>query len=93
MTLDTIIMLLGTIVAVTPFLGLPPMMQDILFFLLGVAIISLGVAVRRKGPDALKSVQPIQSRNSDFVESVPHHDQIDHPIEEESMDVEHDEQQ
>ena len=47
MTLDTIIMLAGVLVALLPFLGFPSSWDTVLFFLLGVLVIGLGIAVRR----------------------------------------------
>ena len=49
MTLDTLIMLSGALVALLPFLGFPPDMRSILFLILGIFILALGIAVRRKG--------------------------------------------
>lgn len=48
MTLDTLIMLSGVFVAVLPFLGFPNSWDNVLFFLAGVFIISLGITVRRR---------------------------------------------
>ena len=49
MSLDTLIMLAGTLVVLLPFLGFPASWDTALFFLLGIAIIGLGIAVRRRG--------------------------------------------
>jgi len=49
MTLDTVIMLFGAIVAFLPFLQLPQDWTNFLAFLAGVIIIGLGIAVRRRG--------------------------------------------
>lgn len=49
MTLDTIIMLAGALVALLPFLGFPESWDMVIFFLLGVLVIGLGIAVRRRG--------------------------------------------
>ena len=49
MTLDTLIMLAGTFVVLLPFLGFPANWDTALFFLVGIAIIGLGIAVRRRG--------------------------------------------
>jgi membrane protein implicated in regulation of membrane protease activity len=48
MTLDTLIMLAGTLVALLPFLGLPTSWDTIIFFVLGILVIALGIAVRRR---------------------------------------------
>ena len=53
MTLDTIIMLTGGAIAVLPFLGFPTSWDDILFFLLGMLVVVLGIAVRRNAHHAL----------------------------------------
>ncbi|HEY4525132.1 MAG TPA: hypothetical protein VJL39_02100 [Candidatus Paceibacterota bacterium] len=47
MTLDTLIMLSGALVAVLPFLGFPNRWDSIFFVVLGIFIISLGIALRR----------------------------------------------
>ena len=49
MTLDTIIMLTGVIIAVVPFLGLPSFLSQILLVLAGAFVVALGIVVRRKG--------------------------------------------
>lgn len=49
MTIDTLIMLAGTAVAVLPFLGFPNSWDNALFFLLGMCVIALGIVVRRRG--------------------------------------------
>jgi hypothetical protein len=49
MTLDTVIMLFGAIVAVLPFLQLPLDWANFFAFIAGIVIIGLGVAVRRRG--------------------------------------------
>ena len=92
MTLDTIIMLVGTMVAALPFLGLPLGMQNLLFLVIGVGIISFGIIERRKYSSKVKNAPPPPVRHSDFVESTPH--QSEHPIEieEESLYVEHESQ-
>ena len=48
MTLDAVIMLVGAIVAVLPFIGLPNSWDAVIFFILGIIIIALGISVRRK---------------------------------------------
>jgi len=68
MTLDALIMLAGAFVAVLPFLGLPTSWDTVLFFLVGVFIISLGIIVRRRRGGSTKS----QSKNGGtFVENNP----------------------
>jgi hypothetical protein len=48
MTLDTLIMLAGALVALLPFLGFPDWVDTWIFFALGIAVIALGIAVRRR---------------------------------------------
>ncbi len=48
MTLDTLIMLAGALVALLPFLGFPSSWDTVIFFILGVIVIGLGIAVRRR---------------------------------------------
>lgn len=60
MTLDTIIMLAGALVALLPFLGFPEGWDKVLFFLLGALVIGLGVAVRRRSRStSIDSSSPI----------------------------------
>jgi hypothetical protein len=49
MTLDTVIMLLGALVAALPFLQFPQDWTNFFAFLAGIIIIGLGIAVRRRG--------------------------------------------
>lgn len=49
MTLDTLIMFSGALVAVLPFLGFPNSWDNAIFFLAGVFVIALGIVVRRRG--------------------------------------------
>lgn len=49
MSLDAIIMLIGALVALVPFLGFPNSWDRIIFLVLGVLIIVLGIVVRRRG--------------------------------------------
>ena len=53
MTLDTVIMLFGAIVAVLPFLQLPIDWTNFFVFLAGVVIIGLGIAVRRRNSQGM----------------------------------------
>lgn len=50
MTLDSLIMLSGVLVAILPFLGFPNSWDTVFFVMLGVLIISLGIVVRRRAP-------------------------------------------
>jgi membrane protein implicated in regulation of membrane protease activity len=67
MTLDALIMLAGAMVAAIPFLGFTIDMQMWIFFILGIVIIGLGIAVRRRG----ERQQQARTRKGEFVESVP----------------------
>lgn len=49
MTLDTLIMFSGALVAALPFLGFPSSWDNVIFFLAGVFVIALGIVVRRRG--------------------------------------------
>lgn len=48
MTLDTLIMLAGGLVALMPFLGFPPRWDAVIFFILGIFIVLFGVMLRRR---------------------------------------------
>lgn len=67
MSLDALIMLSGAIIAVMPFLGFTVAMQMWIFFVLGICVIALGIAVRRRGEKRRKPGK----RKGEFVESVP----------------------
>lgn len=66
MTLDTLIMFVGAMVALLPFLGFPNSWDKVILFLLGVFVIALGILVRRRlgGHNA-------RGRGETFVENVP----------------------
>ncbi|PIR82422.1 hypothetical protein COU20_02440 [Candidatus Kaiserbacteria bacterium CG10_big_fil_rev_8_21_14_0_10_59_10] len=49
MTLDALVIVSGVLVAALPFLAFPASWKSVMFPLLGVFIILLGVALRRKG--------------------------------------------
>jgi len=67
MSLDALIMLFGALVAVMPFLGFTVNMQMWILFILGIIIIGLGIAVRRRG----ERQRSIRARKGEFVESIP----------------------
>jgi len=67
MSLDALIMLAGALVAVMPFLGFTVNMQTWIFFFLGIIIIGLGIAVRRRG----QRQRSVRVRKGEFVESIP----------------------
>lgn len=67
MTVDALLMLSGTFVAVLPFLGFPQSWDTALLFIVGVFVVALGIVVRRRG-----LLPREQSRNTEgFSESVP----------------------
>ncbi|HCM43850.1 MAG: hypothetical protein UY39_C0009G0010 [Candidatus Kaiserbacteria bacterium GW2011_GWC2_49_12] len=49
MTLDILIIFAGSFVAVLPFLGFPSSWDTVLFFIAGIFVIGLGIAVQRRG--------------------------------------------
>lgn len=64
MTLDALIMLAGTLVALVPYMGLPRSWDDVILVVLGIFIVILGVVVRRR------KRRPASAQRA-FVESVP----------------------
>lgn len=70
MTVDTMIMLSGALVAVLPFLGFPNSWDNVLYFLAGIFVISLGIVVRRRGQ---RLVVKQKREPRDFVEAAPHY--------------------
>ncbi|HEY4527200.1 MAG TPA: hypothetical protein VJK53_05160 [Candidatus Paceibacterota bacterium] len=48
MTVDALTILMGVIIAVLPFLGLPNRWLRILLFILGACVVILGIVVRRR---------------------------------------------
>ena len=66
MTLDTLVMLVGALVAIIPIMqGIPDSWERPILFLLGVCVVALGVIVRRRGLGTTKQ------GHSTFVESAP----------------------
>lgn len=72
MTLDALIMLVGFLVAILPFLGFPIQWDNIILVVLGVFIIALGIFVRRRG--SARSPGAPKGNGTAFVESAPRHD-------------------
>ena len=69
MTLDSLIMLVGVLVTLLPFLGFPLKWDNIILVVLGVVVIALGIIVRRRG---LRNSSAVHKGNgTTFVESVP----------------------
>ncbi|MBI2610953.1 hypothetical protein HYW60_03385 [Candidatus Kaiserbacteria bacterium] len=66
MTLDALVMLAGAFVAVLPFLGLPNSWDTVLLFLVGMALVGLGIVLRRRLGSTLK-----RSSGEAFVENTP----------------------
>lgn len=48
MTLDALIMLCGTLVALLSIAGFPPSWYKPMFFILGIVVVILGIVVRRR---------------------------------------------
>lgn len=69
MTLDALIMLAGSLVALLPFLGFPNSWDTVMFFFLGIFVVALGIVVRRRGWK--QHPREPQQRASGFVESAP----------------------
>lgn len=65
MTIDAVIMLLGTFVALLPFLGFPVRWDSVLLVIVGVLVIVAGIIVRRRSTNE-------SSAQHAFVESAPH---------------------
>ncbi len=63
MTLDALIMLLGTFVALLPFLGFPNSWDTAILLIVGIIIVGLGIAVRRRGSSSglTKSRQTLET--------------------------------
>ncbi len=70
MTLDSLIILSGALVAILPFLGFPNTWDAVIFVVLGALVVALGIVVRRRAPR-----RPVHDRDSIFVENSPRHDQ------------------
>lgn len=68
MTLDSLILLAGGLIAVLPFLGIPNRIDTILFTLLGIFVISLGIVIRRRKE---KKPRRRSAREPQFVENAP----------------------
>lgn len=58
MTLDALIMLIGALVAVIPFLGFPNTWDSALLLTAGIIIILLGIIVRRRGSRSARPHHP-----------------------------------
>jgi hypothetical protein len=69
MTLDSLIMFCGALVAILPFLGFPNSWDSVIFAVLGAIVISLGIVVRRRTP------RRQSGRDSIFVENSPKQDE------------------
>ena len=70
MSLDTVIIAFGALVAVLPFLQLPQDWTNFLAFIAGVTIVGLGIAVRRRGTRA-EDEQPKLFEDDTQPEDVP----------------------
>ena len=65
MTIDTLIILSGSLVVLLPFLGFPDSWDTVFFFILGVLIIGLGIAIRRKKPSDKPHIPHIDDTRSE----------------------------
>ncbi|MBM3260884.1 hypothetical protein FJY93_00525 [Candidatus Kaiserbacteria bacterium] len=70
MTLDAVIMLVGAIVAILPFLGFPSSWDSVLYFILGVIVIALGIVVRRRSAHTTSDAKRVSAKDT-YVEAVP----------------------
>lgn len=68
MTIDVLIVFMGILVTLLPFLGFPLAIDNVILVVLGVIVIMLGIVVRRRGLMRRSSIQG----HGTFVESVPH---------------------
>ena len=66
MTLDALIMLLGSFVALLPFLGFPNSWDTVLLLIAGIIIVFLGIVVRRR---VRRNSADSRAEERDFVES------------------------
>ena len=71
MTLDALIILAGTLVAMLPFAGFPNSWDTVIFFFLGLLVIGLGIVVRRRTDD----LKPPVRRSNEFIEHAPETDE------------------
>lgn len=58
MSIDTLVILSGAFVAVLPFLGFPSSWDKIIFLILGIFVLSLGIALRRRGQSKGETLPP-----------------------------------
>ena len=70
---ETLIIFLGAWVAVQSFLGFPLQWDEVALAILGVAILGLGVLLRR---DAIARRAPRARRTETFVENVPVQEEV-----------------
>ena len=73
MTLDTLMMLVGALIAVMQFLGFPSSWDNVLYFLAGALVILLGIIVRRRTAQK----PPAARSNGTFSENAPDFDRHD----------------
>ncbi len=66
MTLDSLIMLCGALVAILPFLGFPNTWDSVFLVVLGVLVVTFGIVVRRRTPR-----RSVRDRDALFVENSP----------------------
>jgi hypothetical protein len=66
MTLDSLIILCGALVALLPFLGFPNSWDRVFLLILGICVVGLGIVLRRRASSRVKN------RETHVVEHVPH---------------------
>jgi hypothetical protein len=86
MTVDALIMLCGALVALMPFLGFPANWDSIIFFILGIFVVALGIAVRRQQVRKQEVRRPLRKPEL-YSESTPdmaHRAPVNRPAEDHS---------
>ncbi len=58
MSLDALIIFAGAVIAILPFLGFPSIWDRAFFFILGLLVVALGIAVRRRLSQRIHTQQP-----------------------------------
>ncbi len=71
MTLDTLIILFGTLTGLVAFSGFPPEWKDWIVLALGVIVVILGVVARRRLNKLARKTKAVRARRKDIVESAP----------------------
>lgn len=69
MSLDALVMFLGALVAVLPFLGFPTVWDTYILLILGILIVACGIVVRRRLNQKFRKAE---QHPRTFAESAPH---------------------